>query len=84
MNWLPAGLPPWFAAVARAIEARFARARPVDPVRLPMVANPTKLPPASDWAWASMMVQDVDGMGASAPVFSDGTVWRRYDTRGAV
>lgn len=84
MKWLPAGLPTWFDGVARAMDQRFALARPADPVRLPVVPNPTRLPPAAEWAWAQMIVADVDGLGASVPVFSDGTSWRRCDTRGTV
>jgi hypothetical protein len=84
VNWLPAGLPAWFDAVARAIDKRFVRARPVDPLRLPEVANPDALPPAAEWRTGMMLVTDINGLGASCPVFSDGQAWRRFDTLGGV
>lgn len=38
-RWLPQGLPPWVAEFARALEKQFAPRLPLDPARLPAIAQ---------------------------------------------
>jgi len=84
MSWYPAGLPPLVARLAAAVEARFARIEPDRPCRDFKREVAADLPPPADWEGCTIYVRDVDGAGASCLVFSDGTNWRRYDTRGTV
>jgi hypothetical protein len=84
VSWYPSGLEPLVIRLATAAEGRFSKITPDRPARDLKVDAVANLPPAASWEGCTIYVRDVDGAGASCPVFSDGTNWRRYDTRGSV
>ena len=83
MSWFPSGLEPLVVRLALAVEARFSKLVPDRPIRDFKVEAVANLPPATAFEGCTIYVRDV-GAGAACPVFSDGTNWRRYDTRGVV
>lgn len=58
---------------------------PIEPRRCYSVATRAKALElsAADWEGADVYIQD-DGSGVAAKVYSDGYIWRRHDTNGAL
>jgi hypothetical protein len=83
LSWYPSGLAQPINQLCAAIDKRFARVQPVQPVQQFFRAELTDLPPAASWEGTTVYVRDI-GAGVAMVVFSDRTNWRRLDTNAVV